>query len=231
MGSTRTGTVCICNANVDTSKSFGALQAVVTNGLYLVLLSWSNDSTEQSPPTADGAAARGAAPRVSAVTRHGGVGPPGVGRPPGQSALHPALHFSQRQRRARTCSRGLQTSSQTALPLLFAQGAPNVHSTRFVPERSVPAGRTRRSGRGPREASEPDSRPSLPRPPGGALRAALHGARGGNAAAQRAQPDGRPEPQRRIGAAPRPRSRGRKHLPRVCDRLQLQCTFAAQLKF
>lgn len=148
MGSTRTGTVCICNANVDTSKSFGALQAVVTNGLYLVLLSWSNDSTEQSPPTADGAAARGAAPRVSAVTRHGGVGPPGVGRPPGQSALHPALHFSQRQRRARTCSRGLQTSSQTALPLLFAQSAPNVHSTRFVPERSVPVGRTRRSAVG-----------------------------------------------------------------------------------
>lgn len=89
MGSTRTGTVCICNANVDTSKSFGALQAVVTNGLYLVLLSWSNDSTEQSPPTADGAAARGAAPRVSAVTRHGGVGPPVWGGRRGRAPFTP----------------------------------------------------------------------------------------------------------------------------------------------
>lgn len=70
---------------------------MVRNGLYLLLLhSWSNDGTERSlwPQTEP---LPRAVPAVSAVTRHGGAGPPGAGRPKSGAPFTPP-HFSQRQR-------------------------------------------------------------------------------------------------------------------------------------
>lgn len=64
---------------------------MVRNGLYLLLLhSWSNDGTERSlwPQTEP---LPRAVPAVSAVTRHGGAGPPGAGR----SAVHPAAFLPE----------------------------------------------------------------------------------------------------------------------------------------